>query len=228
MSVGIATLTAPALDAHYIAGVSGHAPLWILQQMQTQDVWLFLAVRTALTPSAVQLEEVRSRLRVCRIPSCSERVHPECSSRCCSTAPAPVVLSMGTQTGWGREPGEHRTRDPFACSARGDFQCTALWLHDEAMHDGFPMLSRVLLSENVDVCCIQETNAGDLTTFPVDQPYTCDGLCGSRGREAAFLIREGVVSTPIPGVQDSVSMRWALLASLCVSAHSTLPILASM
>ena len=42
-----------------------------------------------------------------------------------STAPVPVVLSMGTQTGWGREPGERRTRDPIACSAHGDFQCTA-------------------------------------------------------------------------------------------------------
>ena len=26
----------------------------------------------------------QSTLRVCRIPSCSERVHPECSSRCCT------------------------------------------------------------------------------------------------------------------------------------------------
>ena len=97
------------------------------------------------------------------------------------------------------------------------FNARRLWLHDEAIHDGFPMLSRILLSSNVGVCCFQETNAGDFTTLLVDQPYTFDGSCGSRGREAAFLIREGVVSTPIPGVQDSVSMRWRIFGeSVCV------------
>ena len=97
------------------------------------------------------------------------------------------------------------------------FNARRLWLHDQAIHDGFPMLSRILLSANVGVCCIQETNASDFTTLPVDQPYKYDGPCGSRGREAAFLIREGVVSTPIPGVQDSVSMRWRIFGeSVCV------------
>ena len=102
------------------------------------------------------------------------------------------------------------------------FPLRRLWLQDEATHDGFPMLSRILLSENVGVCCIQETNAGDFTTLPVDQPHTYDGPCGSRGREAAFLIREGVVSTPIPGVQDSVSMRWRTVGE-SVSALSMPP-----
>ena len=104
------------------------------------------------------------------------------------------------------------------------FNARRLWLQDEATHDGFPMLSRILLSENVGVCCIQETNAGDFTTLPVDQPCTYDGPCGSQGREAAFLM-EGVVSTPIPGVLDSVSMRWRTFGeSVCVcSFHAPHP-----
>ena len=60
VTVGIASLIAPAFDVHCIAGVSVNAPLWIVQQMQTQDVWLVLAVRIALTPSAVQSVAVRS------------------------------------------------------------------------------------------------------------------------------------------------------------------------
>ena len=163
VSVGIATLTAPALDAHYIAGVSGCGPLWIAQQMQTQDVWLVFAVRIALTPSAAHLEEVRSRLFECVgshlvLLGFTLSVALVVAS---STAPAPVVLSMGTQTGWG-----HRTRDPFACLHVATFNAPRLWLHDEAIHDGFPMLSRI--SKNVGVCCIQETTARDFTTLHVD------------------------------------------------------------
>ena len=122
---GFASLIAPALDAHYIGGVSVSAPLWIVQQMQTQDVWLVLVVRIALTPSAVQSVEVRSRLLECVGSHLVLRGFTRSAALVVapSTAPVPVVLSMGTQTGWGREPGEHRTRDPFACSARGDSGC---------------------------------------------------------------------------------------------------------
>ena len=51
----------------------------------------------------------------------------------------------------------------------------------------FPMLSQTLFSQNTGVCCVQETNAGDLSSF-LDQPYSNDGPSGSRGLEAAFLL----------------------------------------
>ena len=126
VSMGFASLIAPALDAHYIGGVSVSAPLSVVQQMQTQDVWLVLVVHIALTPSAVQSVEVESRLFECVGSHLVLRGFTQSAALVVapSTAPVPVVLSTGTQTGWGREPGEHRTRDPFACSARGDFQCT--------------------------------------------------------------------------------------------------------
>ena len=67
----------------------------------------------------------RSTLRLCRIPSCSERVHPECSTRCCtlhcSSSRCPFHVSPN---GVGA-PGEHPTRVPIACSTRGHIQCTA-------------------------------------------------------------------------------------------------------
>ena len=63
--VGIVSRTAPALDAHCIAGVFVCAPLWIAQEMPTPKVWLILAVRIALTLNLALLEEVRSRRLVC-------------------------------------------------------------------------------------------------------------------------------------------------------------------
>ena len=63
----------------------------------------------------------RSTLRLCRIQSCSERLHPECSTRCCT-----LHCFTRPQTGRGREPGEHPTSDPIACSTRGHFQRTTL------------------------------------------------------------------------------------------------------
>ena len=83
VSVGFASLIAPALDAHYIGGVSVSSPLWIVQQMQTQDVWLVLVVRIALTPSAVQSVEVRSRLFECVGSHLVLRGFTR-SSRCCT------------------------------------------------------------------------------------------------------------------------------------------------
>ena len=65
----------------------------------------------------------QSTLGVCRIPSlfCSERVHAldvalSTTSRCTFNAHS---------IWWEWELGEHWTRDPITCSARGDFQRTA-------------------------------------------------------------------------------------------------------
>ena len=54
VSVGIASLIAPALIVHCTTGVSVKAPLWIVQQMQTQDVRWFL-------PCALHSHPVRSK-----------------------------------------------------------------------------------------------------------------------------------------------------------------------
>ena len=94
------------------------------------------------------------------------------------------------------------------------------WLQDESVHDGFHMLCAILNSENVAVCCFQEPRAGAFPTLPADQCYHCDGPVESRGREAAFLYRSGVSCIPIPGVQDTVSMRWRnFQGMICVCSH---------
>ena len=95
-----------------------------------------------------------------------------------------------------------------------------LWHRDSSVYDGFHMLCAILHSENVGVCCIQETNAGAFPTLPIDQPYQYDGPSESYGREAGFLIRSGVCCTPVPGIQDSVSMRWRIFGGVvCVCSY---------
>ena len=92
----------------------------------------------------------------------------------------PFVLSMGTKTGGDGYLVSIGPVTPSHALHVATFNSRQLWLHDEAIHDGFPMLSRILLYANVGVCCIQKINAGDITTLLVDQPHTCDGPCGSR------------------------------------------------
>ena len=58
---------------------------------------------------------------------------------------------------------------------------------------------------------LQEVHAGDFPTLLANQPYVYDGPSGSRGRDAGFLIHEGVSCTPIRGVTDSVSVRWRVI-----------------
>ena len=69
------------------------------------------------------------------------------------------------------------------------------------------MLTDVLAAQ-VGVLCIQEFFAGDFPSRPVDHTFTYDGLVGSFGREAAFLIRAGFQGVPISGVEDRTCARW--------------------
>ena len=86
------------------------------------------------------------------------------------------------------------------------------------MHDGFHMLTHILEVESVSVLCLQEVHAGgDFPTLLANQPYVYDGPSGSRGRDAGFLIHEGVSCTPISGVTDSVSVTWRVIqGKVCI------------
>ena len=126
VSVGFASLIAPALDAHCIGGVSVSAPLWIVQQMQTQKVWLVLVVRIALTPSAVQSVEVRSQLFECVESHLVLRGFTQsavlvaaplhCTSSRCAFHGHPKRGGDGNPVSIGPVTPLH--------AARGDFQCT--------------------------------------------------------------------------------------------------------
>ena len=84
------------------------------------------------------------------------------------------------------------------------FNARRLWQRDQSAHDGFHMLSGILSAEGVDVLCIQEVFAGDFPRLPVNQPCSYDGPSESRGREAGFLVQNGVSSAEVPGVPDSL------------------------
>ena len=82
---------------------------------------------------------------------------------------------------------------------------------------GFHMLVRVLETERVDVMCVQKVFAGDFPRLLVNQPYWYDGPANSRGRDSGFLVRSSVSSVAIPGVVDSMSVRWRVFAgAVCV------------
>ena len=92
----------------------------------------------------------------------------------------------------------------------GQLNCRCLWWRDGSVHDGFMGLV------SLQVLCVQETQSSLMSSLPVDQPFRCDGLVGSCGREAGFLLHSSIVS-PIPGTPDSQSLRWRLISgSLCV------------
>ena len=63
-------------------------------------------------------------------------------------------------------------------------------------------------SWSVSVLCIQDVQAGEFPSLPIDQPYHYDGPVGTRGREAAFLARSWVSGAPVSGVEDSTSVKW--------------------
>ena len=93
------------------------------------------------------------------------------------------------------------------------FNARRLWQRDQSAHDEFHMLSGILSAEGVDVLCIQEV----FPRLPVNQPHSYDGPSESRGREAGFLVHNGVSSAEVPGVPDSLSVRWRIFAGVvCV------------
>ena len=97
------------------------------------------------------------------------------------------------------------------------FNARRLWQRDQSAHNGFHMLSEILSAEGVDVLCIQEVFAGDFPRLPVNQPYSYDGPSEFRGCEAGFLVHNGVSSAKVPGVPDSLSVRWRIFAGVvCV------------
>ena len=67
------------------------------------------------------------------------------------------------------------------------------------------------------VVCIQETHAPAFAALPNDQPYRYDGPCDSGGSEAGFLFHETVTATSIPGLPDTLRIRWRLMSGrICV------------
>ena len=132
------------------------------------------------------------------------------------TVPVPIASSMRPQTGRGRD--SARADGPVNPSDRlvvGTFNTGRLWLQDGSVHDGFQMLTHMLEVESVSVLCLQEVHAGDFPTFLVNQSHV--NPSGSRGRDAGFLIHEGVSCTPIRGVTDSVSVRWRVVqGKVCI------------
>ena len=77
-------------------------------------------------------------------------------------------------------------------------------------------------------CALQEVHAGDFPSLPPNQPFVYDGLVGSCGREAGFLVRSGVTCLTLPGVEDVLSMRWRVVENaVCICSfhapHAGLP-----
>ena len=99
----------------------------------------------------------------------------------------------------------------------GTFNARRLWYGDGSLHDGFRVLTHILSVWSVSVLCIQEVQAGEFPSLPVDQPFHYDGPEGTFGREAAFLVRDGVRSVPVSGVDDTTSVRWRVFGgSWCI------------
>ena len=86
------------------------------------------------------------------------------------------------------------------------------------------MLCGILSAEEVDVLCIQEVFSVDFFRLLVNQPCSNDGPYESRGREAGFLVHNGVSYAEVLGVLDPFSVRWRIFAgvvcvcSFCVRA----------
>ena len=106
-----------------------------------------------------------------------------------------------------REPGKWRTRGPSDSLSIGTFIARKLRLRDGSVHDGFRVLTQILGVWS-PVLCIQEVQAVEFPSLPVDQPYHYDGPVGTRVREAAFLVRSGVSGASVSGVEDTTSVRW--------------------
>ena len=68
----------------------------------------------------------------------------------------------------------------------GIFNARRLWYGDGSLHDGFRVLTHILSVWSISVLCIQEVQAAEFPSLPVDQPFHYDGPEGTFGREAAF------------------------------------------
>ena len=121
-------------------------------------------------------------------------------TRCTLHCASPDCSFHGCPNGRGREPDERRTRDPQRRP-----HARRLWYGDGSLHDGFRVLTHILSVWSISVLCIQEVQAGNFPSLPVDQPFHYDGPEGTFGRKAAFLVRDGVFSVPVTGVDDTTS-----------------------
>ena len=134
-----------------------------------------------------------------------------------STAPVLIARSTVAQMAWRRDPASGGPVNPVVSLSIGTFNARRLWQRDESVHDGFRVLTHILDVWSVSVLCIQEVQAEECPSLPVDQPYHYDGLVGTGGREAAFLVRGGVSGAPTSGVVDTSSVRWRVFdRSWCI------------
>ena len=113
----------------------------------------------------------------CRERSCSERVHPNCSSNRCT-------FYCSSHQHWGGFPASGGPVNHVVSLSIGTFNARRLW-----QRDGSVGLSPCSASKKVQ--------AGKFLSITVDQPHHYDGLVGTGGREAAFLVRSGVSGAPI-------------------------------
>ena len=88
------------------------------------------------------------------------------------------------------------------------------------VHGAFHGLVRIFTHSSVGVVCVQETCTPQFPCLPDDQPFRYDGPENSHGREAGFLIHQNVPATRVPGLVDSLRIRWRLVSgSVCVCSY---------
>ena len=95
--------------------------------------------------------------------------------------PLPVVLSTRTPFGGSGNWVSIGPVTPSHALHVATFNARRLWLHDESIHDGCPILSRTLLSENVGVCCVQ-----DVFLLPVTNPTVTMDFVGPEDGKQRF------------------------------------------
>ena len=131
--------------------------------------------------------------------------------------PALIVHSTVAQMAGGGNPVRGGPVIPNEALSVGTFNARRLWYGDGSLHDGFRVLTHILSVWSVSVLCIQEVQAGESLRFQLTSLSTTDGPEGTFGREAAFLVRDGVRSVPVSGVDDTTSVRWRVFGgSWCI------------
>ena len=85
-----------------------------------------------------------------------------------------------------------------------------LWSSSGEVHGAFHGLVRILTHSSVGVVCVQETCTPQFPCLPDDQPFRNDGPENSHGREAGFPVHQDVQATRVPGLVDSLRVRWCL------------------
>ena len=98
-------------------------------------------------PASTSRPHPNCSLVVWRNRSRSERVHPECSTRC--TVPAASASSMLPRTENPMIDGPGIPTRSFQVAA---LDARRLWLRDQSVHDGSHMLSGIFFASGVDVC----------------------------------------------------------------------------